>query len=126
MRTAYELQALTRAAPTGEMKDASLLLSDLTGHRLFVEAPAGSTLGGAGNMRAWVRHTATGTWCRAPEFDVAVTTTVQGQCFPDVESVVRQADRLFYAADAVTLAGTPTAPSEVGKVKVYLYGEGRP
>jgi hypothetical protein len=105
------------------MKDASLLLSDLSGYRLMVEAPAGCTLAGAGNLRCWVRHCGTGNWLRAPARDVSVTATVQGQAYPDVESVVRQSDRVLYAADGVTLTGTPTEPTEADKVKVYLYGE---
>jgi hypothetical protein len=123
MRNAYELQALTRAAPSGEETAASLLLSDLTGYRLMVEAPAGCALAGAGNMRCYLRHKATGNWLRAPAFDVSVTSTVQGQAYPDVESLVRQADRVLYAADGVTLSGTADDGDEADKVKVYLYGE---
>lgn len=127
-RKFYERQALTRTAPSGTPGNDTngdpigMSVHNLRGLRVSVEAPVGCTLGGTGTLECYLYHHVAGLWMRNLDLDIQVTHTGRSQVFPDQECFADADGRILYATNAVTIAGTPTEPSEANTVVVRIDG----
>jgi hypothetical protein len=101
LRSSTTTQALSAPAPA--LATEGLPLTEVTGFRVVVSAPAGATLAGGGKLQAYLYNDGLGRWVRNPQLDVTLQAVGRDMVSPDFQVAV-PSGRVFFQASAVTVS----------------------
>lgn len=109
VRAVTTTQSLNEAQPTGLV---GLTISDVSGLQVVLSAQDGCVLSGAGTLRAYYYSPSLARWMRNAKLDLVVDSSGRQDTTWPQRAVSVPFGRVYYAADAVTVADAPGGATE--------------